>query len=67
MKTKSKMNWNRLTENLCPHCEKDLQWDEAGNLWCSCSFQISATRFHEIVEHIINDRYAKAKGGEINE
>ena len=47
------MDWNKLRENKCPKCGKDIKPKiDFGLFWCSntmCSFRISPERFNEII------------------
>lgn len=58
-KQKNKLNWERLTRNLCPGCNSRQILSSKGNLIvCSagCGFAINAVRMQEIVTSILEDQ-----------
>lgn len=55
-----KMNWERLTRNLCPGCTSRLgfNFDASGVVTCAarCGFKISEQRMKEVGMNILEDQ-----------
>lgn len=51
------MNWNKLKENRCPGCGRDLTYNYNPHIRlfeCMCGFKIGANKFKEIVNKQID-------------
>lgn len=60
-------NWKNLTQNRCPKCSNDLNWNEKGDLYCACGFQISQFKFKHIVADLVDEELKKKWTEEVEE
>lgn len=53
-----KINWNRLKENRCPKCGKDIEFNTGSSIFkCGgkCGFAISDTKLKQLVSKMVDD------------